>query len=61
MTKRELIKLLKSYDFYQLKNCGKSSHEAWTNGIRLVIVPKPNGTDYSVGTENAILNQAGLK
>ena len=61
MTKRELIKLLKSNSFYQLKNRGKSSHEACTNGIRLVIVPKPNGTDYPVGTANSILKQAGLK
>ena len=60
MTKRELIKLLKSNGFYQLKNRGKSSHEAWTNGTRQVIVPKPNSPDYPVGTENAILNQAGL-
>lgn len=55
MTKRELIKLLKSNGFYQLKNRDKGSHEAWINGTRQVIVPKPNGTDYSVGTANAIL------
>lgn len=61
MTKRELIKLLKSNGFYQLKNRDKGSHEAWTNGTRQVIVPKPNGTDYPVGTANAILKQAGLK
>ena len=61
MTKRELIKLLKSNGFYQLKNRGKGSHEAWTNGTRQVIVPKPNGADYPVGTANAILKQAGLK
>ena len=59
MTKRELIKLLKSNGFYQLKNRGKGSHEAWTNGTRQVIVPKPNGADYPVGTANAILKQAG--
>ena len=61
MIKRELIKLLKSNRFYQLKNRGKSSHEAWTNGTRQVIVPKPNGADYPVGTANTILKQAGLK
>ena len=55
MTKRELIKLLKSNGFYQLKNRDKGSHEAWINGTRQVIVPKPNGTDYSVGTANVIL------
>ncbi len=60
MTKRELIKLLKSNGFYQLKNRGKGSYEDWTNGTRQVIEPKPNGTDYPVGTANAVLKQAGL-
>ena len=31
------------------------------NKARQVIVPKLNGTDYSVGTANTILKQVGLK
>lgn len=54
-------KTLKEQWFLSVENRGKGSHEAWTNGTRQVIVPKPNGTDYPVGTANAMLNQEGLK
>lgn len=61
LTKRELIKLLKANGFKQLPNRGKGSHEAWSNGTRQVIVPKPSGNDYPIGTVKAIMKQAGLK
>ena len=61
MNKRQLLKILKENGFRQLPKRGKGSHESWSNGTKLVTIPKPSGSDYPTGTIKAILKQAGLK
>lgn len=61
MNKRQLSKILNENDFRKLPNRGKGSHEVWTNGEKLITIPKPSSSDYPIGTIKAILKQAGLK
>lgn len=61
MNKKQLIKVLKENNFTKLPDRGKGSHEVWTDGTRMITIPKPSKSDYAKGTLNAILKQAGLK
>ena len=59
MTLKEMVKLLKSHGFVEIRQTG--SHKQFVNKVngRRVTVPHHN-RDLNIGTEKSILKQAGI-
>jgi predicted RNA binding protein YcfA (HicA-like mRNA interferase family) len=55
---KQFIRILRDAGFYFERK--KGSHEMWSNGMKMVVVPRRNGYDMNKMLCKKILEQAGI-